>query len=323
MNQDLSTQKKRAMGSPSGQEFYLESLKLVPGISALLSKAEFVSDLKSGSDWSYSASTYSSPYLRIAGDAGSFIDPFFSSGVHLALASGLSAATTICAARKGDCNEQAAAKWHSDKVAEGYTRFLLVVLSVLKQIRQRDEPVLSDWDEHGFDKAFALFRPSMLSVHNPRRDCVANILSVIQGANATSGELTQAEISKTVDFCFHAFEPASREQREAVMRKVEGISSPDGTTKKQSDEELQKALSSDELRILNTMRARQMIRSEDIVNIENFNSDPIDGMVPNMKRGDLGLVKAPVAADSKRPGDNVLALMYGEDKRGQVPITAY
>ena len=119
MNQELSTKKKKEMGSPSGKDFYIESLKLVPGISDLLKEAEFVSELKSGSDWSYSASKYSSPYVRIIGDAGSFIDPFFSSGVHLALAGGLSAATTICAARKGDVDEQTAATWHSDKVAEG------------------------------------------------------------------------------------------------------------------------------------------------------------------------------------------------------------
>lgn len=167
MNQSISTSKKKAMGSPSSRDFYLESLKLTPGIWDLLPKAELVSDVKSASDWSYSASTYASPFVRIAGDAGCFIDPFFSSGVHLAMASGLSAAVTICAARRGDCDEQAAASWHSKKVAEGYTRFLLVVLSALKQIRQHDEPVLSDWDENGFDRAFAFFRPSMPSYSEP------------------------------------------------------------------------------------------------------------------------------------------------------------
>ena len=65
-----------------------------------------------------SASTYANPFVRIVGDAGCFIDPFFSSGVHPALASGLSAAVTICAAKKGDLNERAAAEWYSKKVAE-------------------------------------------------------------------------------------------------------------------------------------------------------------------------------------------------------------
>lgn len=123
-------------------------------------QGELISDIKNASDWSYNASGYSSPHILIAGDAGCFINPCFSSGVHLALASGLSALTTICAARKGHCDEATAAKWHSKRVAEGYTRFLLVVLSASKQIREGDEAVLSDFDEDGFDSAFAFFRPN-------------------------------------------------------------------------------------------------------------------------------------------------------------------
>jgi flavine halogenase len=164
MRQDMSTSKKKALGSPSGVEFYKESLKLAPNALRILGDAEIVTEIKQASDWSYSAPAYSSPYVRIVGDAGCFIDPYFSSGVHLALASGLSAAMTICAARKSDCDELTAAKWHSTKVAEGYTRFLLVVMSAMKQIRKGDEPVLSDWDDDGFDVAFDAFRPSMAFV---------------------------------------------------------------------------------------------------------------------------------------------------------------
>lgn len=148
------------MNSPSSKEFYFDCLQGAPGILKVLGDGELISDIKNASDWSYSASAYASPHIRVAGDAGCFIDPFFSSGVHLALTSGLSAATTICAVRRGDCDEATAAKWHSTKVGEGYTRFLLVVLSAMKQIREADEAVLSDFDEEGFDRAFAFFRPS-------------------------------------------------------------------------------------------------------------------------------------------------------------------
>ena len=160
-NQELAMSKKKAMESPSTKGFYKESLKLAPGISEILAKGELVSEIKAASDWSYSASCYATPNVRIVGDAGCFIDPYFSSGVHLALSGALSAATTIRAAMRGDCDEQTALKWHSSKVSEGYTRFLLVVLSALKQIRKGDQPILSDWDEDGFEKAFAHFRPSM------------------------------------------------------------------------------------------------------------------------------------------------------------------
>ena len=160
-NQGIATEKKKTMGSPSTHDFYKESLKLAPKISALLANGEVITDIKAASDWSYSASSYATENVRIAGDAGCFIDPYFSSGVHLALSGGLSAAVTIRAAMRGDCDERTAMKWHSSKVSEGYTRFLLVVLSALKQIRKQEEPILSDWDEEGFDRAFAFFRPSM------------------------------------------------------------------------------------------------------------------------------------------------------------------
>lgn len=157
----MAAKKKREMAEPSSKGFYVESLDLVPGIKELLANAELVSEIKSASDWSYSASKYAFPGVRIAGDAGSFIDPFFSSGVHLALSGGLSAATTIAAAIRGDCSEEVASSWHDKKTAESYTRFLVVVSSALKQIRSQDEPVINDFDEETFERAFDLFRPSM------------------------------------------------------------------------------------------------------------------------------------------------------------------
>lgn len=161
-NQAMATASRKKMGSVTDADYYREAMKLAPRVEKMATVGELTTDIKAASDWSYSASSYASPYVRLVGDAGCFIDPYFSSGVHLALASALSAAVTIRAAMRGDCNELSACKWHSGKVAEGYTRFLLVVLSALKQIRRQDEPVLSDMDEEGFERAFAFFRPSKL-----------------------------------------------------------------------------------------------------------------------------------------------------------------
>ncbi|CAO1598394.1 hypothetical protein XANCAGTX0491_002162 [Xanthoria calcicola] len=160
MHQDFITSKKKQ--SSSTEDFYTSSLHLTPNLCKLVANgdgAELVSEIKSASDYSYSASSYASPYVRIVGDAGCFIDPFFSSGVHLALVGALSAATTICAAIKKDCSEPVAAKWHSTKVADSYTRFLLVVLSAYKQIRSQNKAILSDLGENNLDHAFARFRP--------------------------------------------------------------------------------------------------------------------------------------------------------------------
>ncbi|KAL9607854.1 MAG: hypothetical protein Q9167_007277 [Letrouitia subvulpina] len=294
-NQAKTAARKKEMGSPSSLEFYKETLKLVPGIDEIVAPGELVSDIKNASDWSYSASHYASPYVRVAGDAGCFIDPFFSSGVHLALASGLSAATTVCASIRGQISEFGAADWHSKKVAEGYSRFLLVVMSVLKQIRMKEQPVLTDMDEKGFDRAFAFFRP------------------IIQGAADTNNKLTQEEISKTVDFCFGAFAPAASDQREAVLKKVDDLGVSGNTL--EGRKELEAALSPEELRILETIQARQMLRMEDITNIDSFGLDVIDGLTPNLKTGDLGLVR-PVSTAPKGPVKDVLGLMHGEGFAG-------
>ncbi|KAK3201631.1 hypothetical protein GRF29_164g15576 [Pseudopithomyces chartarum] len=264
--QDLATEKKKALGSPSGLEFYKESLKLAPNCLNIIGKnAELVDDMHHASDWSYSASSYASPNVRIVGDAGCFIDPYFSSGVHLALASGLSAAMTICAAKNGDVDELTAIKWHSSKVAEGYTRFLLVVMSALKQIRSKDEPVLSDWSEDGFDVAFDAFRP------------------IIQGtADAdVGGKLTQSEVTNTVNFCLNAFDQTAPEDADRVMKKLESLEGDAKVNLEKFDAE--------ELKILNHIRARQMLRIEDQFHVDNFAKDAIAGYVPNLKRGSLGL----------------------------------
>ncbi|KAI4272223.1 MAG: hypothetical protein LQ337_005447 [Flavoplaca oasis] len=305
-NQAVATQRKKEMGSPSSKEFYLDCLQSAPGILKVLGDGELVSDIKNASDWSYSASAYASPHIRVAGDAGCFIDPFFSSGVHLALSSGLSAATTICAARRGDCDEATAAQWHSTKVGEGYTRFLLVVLSALKQIRNGDEAVLSDFDEDGFDRAFGFFRP------------------IIQGTSDLNGKLTQAEICKTVDFCVNAFRPVDEAAKNAVLKKLENMTleqnSKAGSNPKQTVEMLEATLTEDEMRILNTIRGRQMLRSEDTINIDNLAADVIDGKRINLERGNLGLV-APSATESVKgttSEDDVLGLFLGEGKAPEV-----
>ena len=157
MNQDLARLKKKEESS-SSEQFYLSSISLAPNLQCFLSNAALITQVHSASDYSYSSSSYASLHTRVVGDAGCFIDPFFSSGVHLALVSALSAATTICAVIKGDCEKNVAAQWHSTKVADGYTRFLLVVLSGYKQIRSQNEPVLSDLGDDNLDQAFDHFK---------------------------------------------------------------------------------------------------------------------------------------------------------------------
>ena len=51
-----------------------------------------------------------------------FIDPFFASGVHLAMTGALAAASTICASINGQISEVEAQQWHDAKVGIAHTR---------------------------------------------------------------------------------------------------------------------------------------------------------------------------------------------------------
>jgi flavin-dependent dehydrogenase len=117
------------------------NLKVLLGTSAELDPKS----IKSASDYSYSSPSYAGPGYRIVGDAGctfffprgyrfhyslldyrsGFIDPLFSSGIHLALTSALSAAASICAELRGDADSSLAERWHSRRVAISYTRLVL------------------------------------------------------------------------------------------------------------------------------------------------------------------------------------------------------
>ena len=86
-----------------------------------------------------------------------------------------------------------------------------------------------------------------------------------------------------------AFQTASSAEQDAVMMKVAAINSQNGT--EGALKELQASLSADERRTLTTIQARQIIRSEDQMNIDNFTIDVIDGMVPRLERRSLGLAR--------------------------------
>ncbi|KAJ5772543.1 FAD/NAD(P)-binding domain-containing protein [Penicillium odoratum] len=262
IKQERVVAKKRAYGSSADREFYLACLKDTPGIAKLLCNAELeTSDIKSAADWSYNASEYAHPHVRIAGDAGCFIDPLFSSGVHLAMTGGLSAAVTICASLRGNCTEEEAIRWHSAKIAEAYTRFLLVVRSAMEQIHGKEKAVLNGLNENNFNAAFDHFRP------------------IIQGTVDAGGKLPKAEVDKSVEFCTK------------VIHKVESgcLADLDSTPGAKFTARGAAATFSGSSQCDEVMM--KMVRMNRILDLNSFKADIVNGMAPNMERGTLGLVK--------------------------------
>ncbi|CAK5284694.1 unnamed protein product [Mycena citricolor] len=274
MNEEASRARKTA--PTSVKEHYLAQLPLAPGLVRLLGKAQLASEIKSAGDYSYAASAYAGPHFRIAGDAGAFIDPFFSSGVHLAFTNALSAAATIAASIRGECSESEAARFHNEKTGTSYTRFLLVVLSIYKQINAQAAPVLSDIEEDNFDRAFDFLRP------------------VIQGtadSAHSATELTETTIQRTMDFCSHALGPTTPEMAASVSQRVpHALLAPDGPLLATQDV-VQLADGDDEAKhVLWRVNARKAV--DGIYDWErNFRSEKLGGWVVRLETGRLGLVR--------------------------------
>jgi len=66
--------------------------------AALLARARLVSEVRFDADYSYDSSQYAGDRWLVVGDAGAFLDPIFSTGVFLAMQSGVDAADALHAA---------------------------------------------------------------------------------------------------------------------------------------------------------------------------------------------------------------------------------
>ena len=94
----------------SAAEFYRDQLAQTGRTASLLAAAELLNEPRVIRDWSYTAQRLVGDRYILVGDAACFIDPLFSSGVHLAMSSAVLASAYVTSAlREPDLHEPAAA----------------------------------------------------------------------------------------------------------------------------------------------------------------------------------------------------------------------
>jgi flavin-dependent dehydrogenase len=99
----------------SVRDFFLSTIALCPPLAERLSAAALASEVEATGNFSYACDrSYGKNFLMI-GDAFAFIDPVFSSGVMLAMNSGMAAAETVDVCRTSPGREMSALK-RFDKV---------------------------------------------------------------------------------------------------------------------------------------------------------------------------------------------------------------
>ena len=90
---------------------------------AILENAKMDSDPAVVMDWSYTAGKMYGPGYILAGDAACFVDPLFSSGVHLALMSGVLAAAYVTTALTNPSMAEEAGEVYQELYLKEYNQF--------------------------------------------------------------------------------------------------------------------------------------------------------------------------------------------------------
>ena len=109
-----------------GPRGFLEAqVALAPHTRELLSEATLVDEPSTERDWSYTSSEFAGDGFVLVGDAACFVDPLFSSGVHLALGSAGLAATYVATALNDPANRQQAAQAYQAIYERQYRYFHL------------------------------------------------------------------------------------------------------------------------------------------------------------------------------------------------------
>jgi flavin-dependent dehydrogenase len=118
----------RTLQGRKPDELYLmERIEGTPYLRERLRAARRVADVRTVSDWSYSSQRLAGDRWVLVGDAAAFIDPVFSTGVYLGLASAFRAATALehaLSARRFRRSEFVAYERATQRAVGGYRDFV-------------------------------------------------------------------------------------------------------------------------------------------------------------------------------------------------------
>ncbi len=105
------------------EEFYRQQLAMTGRTAAMLSEAEIIDEPRVIRDWSYTSQRLVGDGYILIGDAACFIDPLFSSGVHLALSSAVLASAYVTSALRDPDMREPAAEVYTQLYMQQYHQF--------------------------------------------------------------------------------------------------------------------------------------------------------------------------------------------------------
>ena len=120
------------------KDFYVEAIAGNPLIEDMVREAELVSEVKVEQDYSYTATHFAGPGYYLLGDAACFLDPLLSTGVHLAMYSGVLAAACLASLERGEVEEKQAIAFFEKSYSQAYLRLMMLIATFYNKNCQSD-----------------------------------------------------------------------------------------------------------------------------------------------------------------------------------------
>jgi halogenation protein CepH len=166
-----------------------EFIESCPKVKSMLANAERITDgiygeLRVRKDWSYCNTEFWKPGICLVGDSACFVDPLFSSGVHLATYAGLLGARSINSMLDGTVPEERGFREYQERYRNEYFRFYRFLTTMYDVGRDKEDYFRKAHDhvDHG-------------DANMSDKQAFVKLVSGF-GADATAGEFIQRETNR-------------------------------------------------------------------------------------------------------------------------------
>ncbi|MEV7418765.1 NAD(P)/FAD-dependent oxidoreductase [Streptomyces sp. NPDC089919] len=133
-HQDRFRQRQEKYGADL-EGLFLDAVAESDTVRGLVSAGVFQHDVRVEQDFSYTADSFCGPGYFLAGDSACFLDPLLSTGVHLAMYSGMLAAASVLAVGDGSVTEAEALAFYESLYRNAYARMFSMVAGFYEQYR--------------------------------------------------------------------------------------------------------------------------------------------------------------------------------------------
>ncbi|MGB3443790.1 MAG: NAD(P)/FAD-dependent oxidoreductase [Actinophytocola sp.] len=180
-----------------------------PSVRDLVANGTYQPGVRVEQDFSYVADSFCGPGYFAAGDSACFLDPLLSTGVHLALYSGLLSAASILAIVNGDVDEEQASGFYETLYRNAFERLFTLVAAVYQQQAGKDnyfalaDRLVNDQPDGGYEKVDGTRAFAQLIAG------LADMDDAMVGRTA-SPEMPEADADNSVGALFLAAEQARR-----------------------------------------------------------------------------------------------------------------